>query len=134
MKSFKQYITEIGVDPFKIVGAPAWTESLSSLLFDKISIPNTLAFSPTDISKPLNLGMDVMVSINQLVDIISSISGQKITKKHDLTKPQGVRGRNSDNSMLNTLLEWEPTVSLSNGLETTYLWIENQIKNNSSHS
>ena len=88
----------------------------------------------SDISKPLNLGMDVMVSINQLVDIISSISGKKITKNHDLTKPQGVRGRNSDNSMLNTLLEWEPTVSLSNGLETTYLWIENQIKNNSSHS
>jgi len=84
----------------------------------------------SDISNPLNLGMDVMVSINQLVDIISSISGKKITKKHDLTKPQGVRGRNSDNSMLNTLLEWEPTVSLSNGLETTYLWIENQIKNN----
>ncbi len=88
----------------------------------------------SDISKPLNLGMDVMVSINQLVDIISSISGKKITKKHDLTKPQGVRGRNSDNSMLNTLLEWEPTVSLNNGLETTYLWIENQIKNKSSHS
>ena len=60
----------------------------------------------SDISNPLNLGMDVMVSINQLVDIISSISGKKITKKHDLTKPQGVRGRNSDNSLLNTLLEW----------------------------
>lgn len=84
----------------------------------------------SDISNPLNLGMDVMVSINQLVDIISSISGKKITKKHDLTKPQGVRGRNSDNSLLNTLLEWEPTVSLSDGLKTTYLWIENQMKNN----
>ena len=86
------------------------------------------------ISNPLNLGMDVMVSINQLVDIISSISGKKITKKHDLTKPQGVRGRNSDNSLLNTLLEWEPTVSLSDGLETTYFWIENQMKNNPAYT
>jgi len=88
----------------------------------------------SDISNPLNLGMDVMVSINQLVDIISSISGKKITKKHDLTKPQGVRGRNSDNSLLNTLLEWEPTVSLSDGLETTYFWIENQMKNNPAYT
>ena len=58
----------------------------------------------------------------------------KITKKHDLTKPQGVRGRNSDNSLFNTLLEWEPTVSLSDGLETTYFWIENQMKNNPAYT
>ncbi len=82
----------------------------------------------SNISNPLNLGMDVMVSINELVDIIASISGKTIVKKHDLTKPQGVRGRNSDNSLLNTLLEWEPTVTLESGLETTYSWIESQIK------
>ena len=87
----------------------------------------------SDISNPLNLGMDVMVSINQLVDIISSISGKSITKNHDLSKPQGVRGRNSDNSLLNTLFEWEATVSLNDGLQTTYLWIENQIRNNPTH-
>ena len=85
----------------------------------------------SNISEPLNLGMDVMVSINELVDIITDISGKEIIKKHDLTKPQGVRGRNSDNSLLSTLLEWEPTISLKDGLQTTYSWIENQINNES---
>ena len=87
----------------------------------------------SNISEPLNLGMDVMVSINELVDIITDISGKEIIKKHDLTKPQGVRGRNSDNSLLCTLLEWEPSISLKDGLQTTYSWIENQIKNESVH-
>ncbi len=87
----------------------------------------------SDISYPLNLGMDVMVSINELVDIITDISGKEIVKKHDLTKPQGVRGRNSDNSLLNTLLEWEPSISLKDGLQKTYLWIEQQINNQSAH-
>ena len=85
----------------------------------------------SNISEPLNLGMDVMVSINELVDIITDISGKEIIKKHDLTKPQGVRGRNSDNSLLSTLLEWEPSISLKDGLQTTYSWIENQINNES---
>ena len=87
----------------------------------------------SNISEPLNLGMDVMVSINELVDIITDISGKEVIKKHDLTKPQGVRGRNSDNSLLSTLLEWEPSISLKDGLQTTYSWIENQIKNESVH-
>ena len=87
----------------------------------------------SNISEPLNLGMDVMVSINELVDIITDISGKEVIKKHDLNKPQGVRGRNSDNSLLSTLLEWEPSISLKDGLQTTYSWIENQIKNESVH-
>ena len=87
----------------------------------------------SNISEPLNLGMDVMVSINELVDIITDISGKEVMKKHDLNKPQGVRGRNSDNSLLSTLLEWEPSISLKDGLQTTYSWIENQIKNESVH-
>ena len=85
----------------------------------------------SDISKPLNLGMDVMISVDGLVDLISDISGKSVIKNHDLTKPQGVRGRNSDNELLKNLLEWEPTVSLREGLQTTYSWIENQIKDKS---
>lgn len=85
----------------------------------------------SDVSKPLNLGMDVMISVDGLVDLISDISGKSVIKNHDLTKPQGVRGRNSDNELLKTLLEWEPTVSLREGLQTTYSWIENQIKDKS---
>ncbi|MBH52131.1 MAG: NAD-dependent dehydratase [Chloroflexi bacterium] len=82
----------------------------------------------SNISEPLNLGLDIMISVDGLVDLISDISGKSITKNHDLTKPQGVRGRNSDNTLLKTLLEWEPEVSLREGLQTTYSWIDNQIK------
>ncbi len=84
----------------------------------------------SNVSEPLNLGMDVMVSINELVDIIAGISGKTIIKRHDLTKPQGVRGRNSDNSKLATLLEWEPSVSLEKGLLSTYNWIKSEIDAN----
>tara|TARA_B100000029_G_scaffold413264_1_gene416208 strand:- start:1897 stop:2871 length:975 start_codon:yes stop_codon:yes gene_type:complete len=83
----------------------------------------------SDVSKPLNLGMDIMISVDGLVDLISDIAGKSIGKQHDLTKPQGVRGRNSDNSLLRTLLEWEPTISLRQGLEITYSWISQQIAN-----
>lgn len=85
----------------------------------------------SDVSKPLNLGMDIMISVDGLVDLISDIAGKSIGKQHDLTKPQGVRGRNSDNSLLKTLLEWEPTISLRQGLEITYSWISQQIANES---
>jgi nucleoside-diphosphate-sugar epimerase len=73
--------------------------------------------------------MDTMISVDALVDLISDIAGKSITKHHDLSKPQGVRGRNSDNSLLRTLLEWEPTISLRKGLSVTYSWIQNEILN-----
>jgi nucleoside-diphosphate-sugar epimerase len=76
---------------------------------------------------PLNLGQDRLISINELVDIVASIAGKKIFKKHDLTKPQGVRGRNSDNSRLRQVLDWEPRLSLEEGLARTYGWIEEQL-------
>jgi nucleoside-diphosphate-sugar epimerase len=78
-------------------------------------------------SEPLNLGTDRLVSINELVDIVAAIAGKRIGKEHDLTKPQGVRGRNSDNSRLRQVLEWEPSVSLEAGLERTYAWIESEL-------
>jgi nucleoside-diphosphate-sugar epimerase len=77
--------------------------------------------------EPLNLGQDRMVTIDELVDIVADIAGKKIGKRHDLTKPQGVRGRNSDNSRLRRVLEWEPQISLESGLKTTYEWISKQL-------
>src|SRR5437868_2782808 len=71
----------------------------------------------------LNLGTDEMVSINHLVDMICGIAGKKLTKRHDLTKPQGVRGRNSDNTLLRKVLGWEPNMPLEKGLAITYKWI-----------
>jgi len=78
--------------------------------------------------EPLNLGTDELVTINELVTIVSRIAGKSLTIKHDLTKPQGVRGRNSDNTRLNRVLGWEPSIKLETGLEVTYKWIYDELR------
>lgn len=78
--------------------------------------------------EPLNLGTSEMISINGLVDLMSTIAAKRLVKRYDLTKPQGVRGRNSDNSRLLDVLGWEPSVSLEVGLEVTYRWIHNELR------
>jgi nucleoside-diphosphate-sugar epimerase len=82
----------------------------------------------SDFRHPLNLGQDRVVSINELTDIIAEIAGVRIKKLH-VPGPQGVRGRNSDNTLLRKTLEWAPQVSLEQGLSRTYWWIEEQVKN-----
>jgi len=82
----------------------------------------------SDYREPLNLGQDRMISINQLVRIVSTIAEKDIGKRYDLSKPQGVRGRNSDNSRLRQVLDWEPTVSLEAGLKITYEWIAAELR------
>jgi nucleoside-diphosphate-sugar epimerase len=69
-----------------------------------------------------------LISINGLVDLIADIAGKTIRKRHDLTKAQGVRGRNSDNCLLRQVLGWEPSISLREGLAKTYPWIEAQVR------
>ena len=81
----------------------------------------------SNISEPINLGQDRMISINDLADMIAEIAGISIVKNH-VSGPQGVRGRNSDNSMMLGLLEWEPRTSLEEGLQRTYGWIEDQVQ------
>lgn len=76
--------------------------------------------------EPLNLGQDRMVAINQLADIIADIAGIKVARRHTVG-PQGVRGRNSDNTKLREVLGWEPSISLEEGLGRTYHWIEKQV-------
>ena len=77
--------------------------------------------------EPINLGQDRMISVNELVDIVSHAAGKRIGKRYDVTKPQGVRGRNSDNTRLRRILEWEPAISLEDGLATTYAWIRAEL-------
>lgn len=77
--------------------------------------------------KPLNLGQDRLITINELADMIARIAGVQITQKH-VPGPQGVRGRNSDNHRLRQVLRWEPQISLEEGLTRTYHWIEVQVK------
>lgn len=81
----------------------------------------------SDHREPLNLGQDRMISINELVDIIAVIAGKQIHKRYNLTAPQGVRGRNSDNTRLRAVLDWQPAVSLEEGLARTYRWIASQL-------
>jgi nucleoside-diphosphate-sugar epimerase len=77
--------------------------------------------------EPLNLGQDRLVSINQLAEIVCGIAGVSLRRCH-VDGPQGVRGRNSDNTRLREVLGWEPRVSLEDGLRRTYAWIENEVK------
>jgi nucleoside-diphosphate-sugar epimerase len=81
----------------------------------------------SDYAEPLNLGQDRMVTINELADMVSAIAGISVDKKH-VPGPQGVRGRNSDNTRLREVLGWEPQVSLEDGLSRTYAWIEEQVR------
>lgn len=82
----------------------------------------------SDHREPLNLGQDRMISIDELVEIVSKIAGKHIAKRYDVTKPQGVRGRNSNNTRLRGVLKWEPQISLEEGLDRTYHWIAGQLQ------
>jgi UDP-glucose 4-epimerase len=77
--------------------------------------------------EPLNLGTDRLVSINELVDLVSEAAGKSVGKRYNLTAPQGVRGRNSDNTQLRDVLGWEPETTLEAGLAVTYRWIRSEM-------
>jgi nucleoside-diphosphate-sugar epimerase len=78
-------------------------------------------------AQPLNLGTDELVTVNGLVDLVAEVAGKRVVKRHDLSKPQGVRGRNSDNTKLREVLGWEPRIPLREGLVSTYHWIESEL-------
>jgi len=80
----------------------------------------------SEFAGPVNIGSDEMVTINQLVDMVAEISGKSIQKRH-ISGPEGVRGRNSENSLIKSKLGWAPSNSLRWGLEKTYPWISSQI-------
>jgi nucleoside-diphosphate-sugar epimerase len=80
----------------------------------------------SDYPDPLNLGQDRLITINQLADLVADIAGVRIAKKH-VPGPQGVRGRNSDNTRLRQVLGWEPEITLEEGLARTYQWIEESV-------
>ena len=81
----------------------------------------------SDFKEPLNIGSDRLVTMDEMADIIAKIAGKKLAKKHLLDKPQGVRGRNSDNTLCKKVLNWEPKISLEDGLKKTYEWIKGQV-------
>ena len=81
-------------------------------------------------ARPINLGRDELVTVNQLVDAACAAAGKELTRQHDLTKPQGVRGRNSDNSVLADVLGWQPGTALREGIGPTYDWIAAELAAN----
>ena len=82
----------------------------------------------SDIVEPLNIGSSEKVTINQLVDVVESIAGVKLECRYKLDMPKGVNGRNSDNTRIKWLLNWEPSTPLRVGLEKTYAWVEEQVR------
>jgi nucleoside-diphosphate-sugar epimerase len=83
----------------------------------------------SNVTEPLNLGSTEMVSINQLIDIIEEIAGIKLVREYDVSAPLGVRGRNSENTLIKSYFDWEPSITLKEGLKETYAWIASMMIN-----
>lgn len=98
-----------------------------SFLYVDECIEGTTRLMRSGVETPLNIGSEEMVSINELVDLIAEVAGKRIEKRH-IAGPQGVRGRNSDNRLIRQSLGWAPSHSLRVGLERTYAWVEEQVR------
>jgi len=101
-------------------------EQTRSFMYIDDCLKGVQLIAHSDIVEPLNLGSSELVSINQLVDIVEKAAGVKLSRTYDLGAPKGVRGRNSDNTLIRKKLGWEPSISLREGIAKTYTWIEQQ--------
>ena len=102
-------------------------EQSRSFMYIDDCVRGTQEILAGDNVEPVNLGSSELVTINQMIGILEDIAGISVTKSHDLSAPQGVRGRNSDNTMFQSIYGWEPSISLRDGLEKTYSWIYDQL-------
>jgi len=102
-------------------------EQTRSFMYVDDCVEGLLRLMASSYRDPLNLGTDRLISINGLVDLVCEIAGKRLRRRHLLDKPQGVRGRNSDNNRLRKVLGWEPGISLEAGLAQTYQWIDEQV-------
>ena len=98
-----------------------------SFTYIEDTIEGILRLMESEFTDPINLGSSQLVTINELYDIVERIAGVELERNHDLTAPQGVRGRNSDNTLILEKLGWEPSISLEEGLAKTYAWIHEQM-------
>ena len=102
-------------------------EQTRSFTYIDDCLEGTLRLMNSPVAEPLNVGSDQMVSINQLVDIVEDIAGLKLKRRYKLDAPKGVRGRNSDNTLVKERLGWSPSVRLEDGMRQTYAWIFEQM-------
>lgn len=103
-------------------------EQTRSFMYVDDCVEGLIRIMASDHHEPLNLGTDELVTINQLVTMVAEIAGKKIRIRHNLSGPQGVRGRNSENSRTRRVLGWEPSIPLRQGLAVTYAWIASALR------
>jgi nucleoside-diphosphate-sugar epimerase len=99
-----------------------------SFMYVDDCIEGTRRLMDSAVGRPVNLGSDRMVTVDELVDIVENIAGVRLERRYRLDAPQGVRGRNSDNTLIRTVLGWEPQIRLEDGLATTYEWVHDQLR------
>jgi nucleoside-diphosphate-sugar epimerase len=103
-------------------------EQTRTFMYIDDCVHGTRMITASDDPDPVNLGSDELVSINELVSIVEQIAGVTLERRHDLSAPQGVRGRSSDNSEIKRRFGWAPSTTLRDGLERTYAWIHDEVK------
>jgi GDP-D-mannose 3',5'-epimerase len=108
-------------------------EQTRSFMYIDDCIRGTRAIMNSDIEEPINLGSSELVTVNRLVSMVEEIAGTSLTRRYDLSAPKGVRGRNSDNTLIRDRLGWEPSITLRVGLEKTYRWIHDQLAGRRPH-
>jgi nucleoside-diphosphate-sugar epimerase len=102
-------------------------EQTRSFMYVDDCVEGLIRIMASDYRGPLNLGTDELVTINELVDMVARFANKRVTKRHNLSGPQGVRGRNSNNMRLREVLGWEPSIQLERGLAMTFEWIAAQV-------
>jgi nucleoside-diphosphate-sugar epimerase len=109
---------------------PIWGdgEQTRSFMYVDDCVYGTQIVAEGESAEPVNIGSAELVSINDLVSIVEDIAGVQLKREYDLSAPQGVRGRNSDNTMIRNLYGWEPNISLRDGLEKTYSWVYDNVR------
>jgi nucleoside-diphosphate-sugar epimerase len=113
-----------GLDEIEVWGDG---EQRRSFLYVDDAIVGVRRLMDSEVSDPTNIGSAEMVSINDLIDTVSAVAGVTLARRHDLSAPQGVRGRSSDNTRVREQLGWEPTTTLREGIEPTYRWVAAQL-------
>ena len=102
-------------------------EQTRSFMYIDDCVAGVQAIAASDFIEPINLGSSELVSINGLVSLVEDIAGIALDRRYDLDAPKGVRGRNSDNTLIRSILDWEPSIPLRTGLERTYAWIWDEL-------
>jgi len=103
-------------------------EQTRSFMYIDDCVEGTLMLMDSDVVEPINIGSSELISINDLTDLVADIAGISIERHHLLDAPQGVRGRNSDNTLISQQLGWEPGISLRDGMTSTYTWVMEQVR------